>query len=396
MIVINMKKLLAVFGIISCLFACNQVSTEKQPNNVSNNNTDVNMQEGSDYIILKRFRIEDKQGFSQPLEVSSFLLPADWQVNSNVQWDAGNKCLPDMLQVSVNAKSPDGEYELALYPATQFDWSDDPVYLDAMQRGFNLHSCHIAEPADAPQYITNILAPTINAQVKSAKVIDELQQQMDAGAAKQTQLARQGGNNAYSHKGSAAEGLLQFNGGKEGLAFCTVMQTVVTMGGTQGQMANSYYCYVSMRMVLKYKSGNQSAARKIMSTLFSSTRINPTWWNGVQNFFLAVSKNAQDQTWKHIQEVQAVQQQMGDNIIRNWEQRNTPTAGSSASSTDTDAFGQYLRGVENYTDASGAKVELTSGYSNAWSKGDGSYLLSNNPAFDPNVTFNEDWKRLNK
>jgi hypothetical protein len=40
------------------------------------------------------------------------------------------------------------------------------------------------------------------------------------------------------------------------------------------------------------------------------------------------------------------------------------------------------------------KVELSSGYSNAWSKGDGSYLLSNNPAFDPNVAFNENWSRL--
>lgn len=391
-----MKRVLFVIGIIYCLCSCNGASSLKDAKSVTKNSSINNMQEGKDYIILKRFRVEDRQGFSQPLEVSSFLLPANWQVNSNVQWNAGNKCLPDMLQVSVNAKSPDGEYEFALYPATQFDWSDDPVYLDAMQRGFNLHSCQIAEPADASQYITNILAPTINAQVKSAKVIDELQQQMDAGAAKQTQLARQGGNSAYSHKGSAAEGLLQFNDGKEGLAFCTVMQTVVTMGGTQGQTANSYYCYVSMRMVLKYKSGNESAARKIMSTLFSSTRINPTWWNGVQNFFLAVSKNAQDQTWKHIQEVQAVQQQMGDNIIRNWEQRNASSLTGTASSTDTDAFGQYLRGVENYIDESGAKVELTSGYSNAWSKTDGSYLLSNNPAFDPNVTFNEDWKRLNK
>ena len=166
-------------------------------------------------------------------------------------------------------KSADGEYKFSLYPATQFDWSDDPVYLDAMKRGFNLHSCHIAQQADAKDYISNMLAPSINAQVKSSKTIDELQGLMDAGASKQTQLARQAGNNAYSHKGSAAEGVLQFADGKEGLAFCTVMQTIVTMGGTQGQITNSYYCYVSMRMVLKYKSGNEAAARKIMSTLLA-------------------------------------------------------------------------------------------------------------------------------
>lgn len=389
----TMKAAFYLSLFFSLLASCNTPSSKKNNNAVK---PKTEMTGSNDYIILKRFRIEDKQGFDKPLEVSSFLLPANWQVNSNVQWNAGNKCLPDMLQVSVNATSPDGAYELALYPATQFDWSDDPVYLDAMQRGFNLHSCQIAKPADASQYIAETLAPHLKAQVKSAKVIEALQQQMDAGAATQTQLARQGGNNAYSHKGSAAEGMLQFEDGKEGLAFCTVMQTIVTMGGTQGQTTNSYYCYVSMRMVLKYKSGSEPEARKIMSTLFSSTRINPTWWNGVQNFFLAVSKNAQDQTWKHTQEIQAVQQQMGNNILRNWEQRNAATVSNNTSSTDTDAFGKYLRGVEHYTDESGNKIELTSGYTNAWSRGDGSYLLSNNPAFDPNVAFNEDWKRLNK
>jgi hypothetical protein len=39
---------------------------------------------------------------------------------------------------------------------------------------------------------------------------------------------------------------------------------------------------------------------------------------------------------------------------------------------NTDEFGKYLRGVENWTDATGNKVELTSGYSNAWSRNDGS------------------------
>ena len=184
--------------------------------------------------------------------------------------------------------------------------------------------------------------------------------------------------------------------GKEGLAFCTLMQTIVTMGGTQGQMAHNYYCYVSMRMVLKYKTGNEKMARKIMSMLFSSTRINPTWMKGIQNFFAAVTKNAQDQNWKHIQEIRDVQQQMGDNIIRNWEQRNA--ASNSTYTKDSDGFGQYLRGVDSWTDADGNKIELTSGYTNAWSKGDGSYLMSNNPAFNPNVELGDtqNWKPLNK
>jgi hypothetical protein len=390
-----MNKLFIAAGLISFLFSCNAQSSQKNKNNTTANKSS-NMVEGKDYVILKRFRVEDKQGFSQPIEVSSFLLPANWQVNSNVQWNTNNRCIPEMVQVALNAKSADGDFELLYLPTTQFDWSDDPVYLDAMQRGFNMNSCHIAQPLDAAGYISNALAPSIKATVKSAQTITALQQLMDAGAMQQTQLARNAGNNAYTHRGSAAEGILQFADGKEGLAFCTLMQTIVTMGGTQGQIAHNYYCYVSMRMVLKYKTGNEAMARKIMSTLFSSTRINPTWMKGIQNFFAAVTKNVQDQNWKHIQEIRDVQQQMGDNIIRNWEQRNA--ASNSTYTKDSDGFGQYLRGVDSWTDADGNKIELTSGYTNAWSKGDGSYIMSNNPAFNPNVELGDtqNWKPLNK
>jgi len=352
------------------------------------------MQEGKDYMLLKRFRVEDTQGFNQPVEVSSFVLPANWQVNSSVQWNPLNKCFPEMVQASLQAKSPEGDYELILFPATQFDWSTDPIQLDAMKRGFYPHACTIMQPLDAAGYISNGLAPFFNAHVKSANIIAQLQQQMDAGAQQMTKQARQAGNNAYNHRGSAAEGVLQFDDGKEGLAFCTVMQTIVTMPGTQGGMANNIQCYVSMRVVLKYTVGNNEMARKIMSTFFSSTRINPQWANGVQSFFAAVTSNAQNQLWKQIQISHQAQEEIGNNIIRSWEAKNTTNALSP--SGDNDGFGQYLRGVENYTDESGNTIELTEGYTNAWSKGDGSYLLSNNPAFDPNVTFNENWVRLKK
>ncbi|MFM2361100.1 MAG: hypothetical protein RLZZ316_2 [Bacteroidota bacterium] len=390
-----MKKLFPIVVASAALFSCNAQSSQKNKNYNSTKRTAA-MVEGKDYVIVKRFRVEDKQGFDNPVEVSSFVLPASWQVNSNVQWNLQSKCLPEIVQVSVNAKSKDCDYELTFYPATQFDWSMDAVQLDAMRRGFYPVVCNLAKPQDAAGYIQNTLATGINAQVKSAKVIPELQQLMDAGALQQTQLARQGGNNAYNHRGSAAEGVLQFADGKEGLVFCTLMQTIVTIPGTQGGMASNIQCYIGMRIVLKYKSGNEAMARKIMSTFFSSTKLNPTWFNAITNFFIAKGKNIQDQNWKHIQEIRAVQEQQGNNIIRNWEQKND--ASIAAFSKNSDGFGQYLRGVENYKDENGNTVELTSGYGNAWSKSDGTYLLTTNPAFDPNVEMGDtqNWKRLNK
>ena len=382
-----MNKLFKTACFACILLSCNAQSSHK--------NKTTNMVEGKDYVILKRFRVEDKQGFSQPLEVSSFLLPASWKVNSSVQWNPLNKCFPGMVQVSMNASSPGGDYELTYFPVTQFDWSNDPVQLDAMKRGFYPHACSIAQPLDAAGYISYGLAPFLNAQVKSSGIIPQLQQQMDAGAQQMTMQARSAGNNAYSHRGSAAEGILQFADGREGLAFCTLMQTIVTMPGSQGGMTSNIQCYVSMRLVLKYNPENRETAKKIMSTFFSSSRINPQWMGGVQAFYAAVTSNAQDELWKQIQISHQAQEEIGNNIVRSWEAKNSSQASPGASN---DGFGQYLRGVDNWTDADGNKVELTSGYSNAWSKGDGSYLLSNDPSFDPNVELGDtqNWNRMNQ
>ncbi len=390
-----MYKLFIAAGFISTLLSCNAQSSQKNKDNSSANKT-KNMVEGKDYVILKRFRGIDESGFSQPVEASSFVLPANWQVTGGIQWDGRKKCIPEMVQASLQAKSPDGAFELMMFPVTQLDWSDDPVYLDAMKRGFNMQSCTIAPPVDAAGYISEYIAPYLKARVTSVNTIEALQQQMDEGARQMTNTARRAGNNAYSHRGSAGEGLLEFNDGKEGLAFCTVMQTIVTVPGTQGGMVSSYYSYVSLRIVLKYKTGNERSARKIMSTFFSSVRINPIWSDAVQRFFYAVGKGAQDEGWKQIQISYKAQQEISDNIIRSWEARNNKRNNTGDIEDNISQFSQYLRGVDSWTDEQGNKIELTSGYTNAWSKGDGSYIMSNNPAFDPNVTFNEDWKRLNK
>lgn len=350
---------------------------------------------GKDYFVLRRFRVEDKQGFYQPLEAFSFLLPEDWKLSGGIQWNSGSKCLPEMVQASLQALSPNGDFEIMLLPVTQFDWSDDPVYLDAMQKGFNLHSCHISAPLDAAGYISGMLAPTLQAQVSTASTINALQPQMDAGAAQMTNAARSAGNNAYTHQGSAAEAVLQFRDGREGLAFCTLMQTIVSIGGTQGGMSNNWQCYVSMRVVIKYAAGNQAKARNIMSVFFSSARINPAWASALQQYFAAVTRNAQDETWKQVQMSRQAQQEISDNITRNWERNNTASGNSSDYNTQ---FGQYLRGVDSWTDANGNNIELSTGYSNAWSGKDGSYILSNDPSFDPNVSLSDTqgWERMKR
>jgi hypothetical protein len=77
-------------------------------------------------------------------------------------------------------------------------------------------------------------------------------------------------------------------------------------------------------------------------------------------------------------------------------QRRTWEGSEASRDRINEAWGETLSGVESWADESGAIVELPSGYDQAWSRPDGTYILGNDPLFDPSVVLQEDWKRLVK
>jgi hypothetical protein len=345
--------------------------------------------EGKDYHLLKRFRVTDNQGFNQPVEAFSIMLPANWQVKSNLRWNGASKCMVEILQASLTATSPDGEYELIMLPVTQFDWSDDQLTLDAMRRGGFLYSCRLQQPMDAAAYIKNELAPYVKATVGSVQSPQQLQAAMQQGAIQMKQAAVQARNNAYNYNPSAAEATLNFTDGREGLSLVTLMQTIATTPGAFSQQIQTVQCYVSMRLVLKHPAGKGAKAKQLLGTVISSTRANPEWVSAVQKTFQAIQRGAQTTLGQMIQITTQAQNEISKSITRSWEH-------SANSDNNTKAWSEYIRGVDNWTDESGNKVELTSGYSNAWSKSDGSYILTNDVSFDPNVAFGETWAQMKK
>ena len=80
-----------------------------------------------------------------------------------------------------------------------------------------------------------------------------------------------------------------------------------------------------------------------------------------------------------------------DASMRNWEAKQQSQDRSHSN------FIKAIREVEHYRDESG-KVELASGYSQAWSRSDGSsFILSNNPNFDPSSVLQDNrWQEMKK
>jgi hypothetical protein len=58
---------------------------------------------------------------------------------------------------------------------------------------------------------------------------------------------------------------------------------------------------------------------------------------------------------------------------------------------------QYIRGVEEYYNPIERRpVELPSGYREAWINGQGEYILTDNPNFNPNVQIGGNWQKLQR
>lgn len=368
---------------ILTVFSCAQSSGPRSNDDTMNDSVHHSSNDQrKDYFMLKRIRIIDQYGMSEPVEAFSFLLPSTWKTTGGIKWNL-TKCLSDIIQFSFKASSPDGKFELIILPTTQFDWVNNEQMMYALRTGGFGSGCQIGQPIDAAGYIQRILPALVGARPGNASPIRGMEEQLKRQA---SQFSAPG----YVIQPSAAEGTMYFNDGSEGLAICSIGQIIQTIPGYDGSIISHFQTTVHTRMVLKYPKGSDKAARNILGTLQSSLRVNNVWGQAIATMFNNIRAVVQDETWKRIQISRQLQNEISNNITRSWEKKNESTDKTS------EWFSQYIRGVDSWSGDNGAKVELTSGYSNAWEKGDGSYLLSNDPTFDPNKEFQESWKRLSK
>lgn len=72
--------------------------------------------EGKDYTVWQRVRLLDENGFGQPAEAYSILLPKGWRTQGGVRWVVNAKCPADAIQNRMTATSPDQRFRLEVFP----------------------------------------------------------------------------------------------------------------------------------------------------------------------------------------------------------------------------------------------------------------------------------------
>lgn len=59
-------------------------------------------------------------------------------------------------------------------------------------------------------------------------------------------------------------------------------------------------------------------------------------------------------------------------------------------------FAEYIRGTETYDSPGGGTVQLDNSYEHAWELDDGSYVLTNDPSFNPGANLGLSGSKLQK
>jgi hypothetical protein len=413
---LHFPAMLLLLLLIMATTSCSSQDKSSQVNKKSNNNSNqfskpktstANFTEGKDYTLFERARVSDKQGFAQPVEAFSVLIPKGWKYDGNIIWTPpGSTCAG--TNQTFTATSADGKYKFEMLPYFTWSFNTDPQLAQFNQQYGNSQYCSYGEPMDAEKYLKNVFAPqelnnpTI-IEIKSNKPAVENMQQMNEKA--RMELTGYGASEINFYP-SAIYAKVKWSNGDEGIVLCGVdVSEMIIPNVYNGAYNKIYTSTATERVVFKYPASESDKATDMLSVIMSSVRTNTTWKSTVDNFWLAYRKKKQAEHIGKLKLMDEQAQQIGrnaiakgqqrlnemDNNMRNWE------ASQQTNDRIHTNFIKAIREVETYRDETGV-VELNSGYDHAWSRSDGSsYIMTNNPNFDPSSVFlDQRWKEMKR
>lgn len=340
--------------------------------------------QGAAYTLLQRSRVVDHTGFGSPVEALSFLIPHGYRMDSSVTW-GDPTCMSNLVGVRVSLTSADGAVQLHQHPVQSWEFTQDQGVqeLIAASGGQGLGGCPFRPPVDVAQRLRGTLIP---ATFEGAREIEierdadterELTRAMQAVAAPDVR--------ASVEVGGAS---LQTPDGRVGLAISILathrspsispygMPTTHIVQGTVAEITGSA------------PLDRKEELERLVSLYLTSQRMNPEWDQAVQRTMAQISAGNRAAIAERSRINFETSQAISDINMRSWESR------TESQDRGVEQFSQAIRGVETWKEPSGGQVELPHGYGQAWRGADGSYVLSQDPMFDPNKALDQRWERL--
>lgn len=351
--------------------------------------------EGKDYVVVERVRIIDAMGFDRPVEASSILVPRGWRTEAAVRWKSVGGCRGEIVSEPIKITSPDGAITFEILPVRSFSWTNEPVMLNALQASAPRGGCQVSRPFEAAQWLQQA-REFGGASATNVRRDEALMARLEPINAQANATARQYGQNSQQSS-TAIYGDLSWPDGTQGLAQVGVSVMASRAPNMFGPPVETATTLVFFQAYVRYPPNRRDEGLGLFRAVTSSHRVNPVWQqakeaylNQVGNIEHQIAMNTIRLMGEQAKAYADEQSKLADARMRDWERRQASADASH------DKFIRTIREVDLWKTSDGQGVTLNAGYDHAWSRPNGTYILTNNPQFDPAVAFQQDWTRMEK
>jgi hypothetical protein len=309
------------------------------------------------------------------MEAFRVLVPAGWQARGSIQWRFHPQYPSAGSMVAVN---PTGVEGVAIYPMVPF--VEGVWHLRAGQHYIGNEVR--AYPGSPAGYVADILLPRYRPELRGYRILGTQDMPLWAEASAAVKDARAGGIPATARAGLVRIGYVEK--GKQVEEEFYVCLVSLRMGGL-------HFWGAEWASSVRAEAGKLASVRKIHQTMMDSLQISLRWYNRERQ----VAEMMTDACYQEQARVMALsaylartQDHIRQTINNSYWRRQAVLDRVHAN------FSRYIRGVDLYEGPGGRRVELPSGYRQAWVNGLGEYVVSNDGNFNPNEHFNGTWQRL--
>lgn len=319
-------------------------------------------------LHVRQARIMDRQGFGRELPAMHLLLPADWTDQGQVVWQPHNQCQAEARQFQWQARSPDGSEQFEFLPGIGWSYSSFP------QNGINCRAARINSAREFLEAVAQQRRP--GARILGFESHDHLLGDLNRQMQQNTSLQVPGLHSRVWMEGGVLEIGFHENGreyNEQLIAFVVLHH--MDMGG--GFRAENGFAPAPMAMAYRYPAGRPNPLH--IELIASSMRIGEEWNRQMMDHQAKMSGIVIDGMNERHQINMDTIAHIGNLSRASYNSR------IGAMDRGSEQFSQTIRGVQTWTNpsSSGQSFELPQDYSNAWQLDDGTFVMTNNPDFNP-------------
>jgi hypothetical protein len=343
----------------------------------------------SRYYRMKSVQIDDK-GNNVPGAVR-MMIPTTWQVQGSIRPMGGlGGCFADLASISVHAQSADGSLVFEAMPDLTYQYADDQQTVQTMtQEGQAFAKAGIKPcPVIPPQRAADFLQKIIPKYYPDAKIISvDAYPQLDQLVRERLGLSLKGTSNDGNVRTEAARARLEYeHDGRTIEQWVTVGEWMRIYPSGRG---NVYDCHATMLMSFSAPKGQLDGNESLFRLIAFNITHDPQWDAHINGMIAQLYQQQQAQEAKRSQLIAQFQKQVADTV-------NEVTQNAQRGA-DQAAFGedQIARGVQTFRNPeTGQTFELSNLHDHAWLSSDNTYVMSDDPNFNPNGQLDGSWTAL--